>query len=474
MKKQRQTAQGLAVYSTLLGATLVTYNLQLGPQRSVAYQVAPPVVSPVVLNLTGVVRDFSSTHPDFGITNVAAMGHYVGTVAPALGADRRPASTGIGLQVATEWTDQYFNPIIPYAGPPDPGLPGGHFDVDVYDVPSTQPLGVRVRPLYHEHQFDDKFDVTHVDIANDPNLLFDVVVGAGYPNNLSMTMDNVLNGGGGTFRFHAVGARGMPAWAQGRAAEARSAAAGAPGLQGRTADGFTATFAPAKLTKLRVDFVSLAALRSSGPGNAQSDALNRDNSLRIRMYDVMTNVMVYELVVYHHFEDENGNGIADDLEAPAPLPVIQNDSCGAPINDTAGAHGLPGTGDITDSTTFGQWFRDVLGTNQSTAHTISLQRDATGVYDYSTTSFFPIDGRLRGNEGAPNNNLFTYTISASFTYHACTGQFFEFESNDDAWAFVDSKLVIDLGGTATPVRQYVDLDRLGLVTGQGLRITAHR
>ena len=82
-----------------------------------------------------------------------------------------------------------------------------------------------------------------------------------------------------------------------------------------------------------------------------------------------------------------------------------------------------------------------------------------------------------GNEGQPNNNLFTYAISATFTYTACTGQFFEIESNDDAWAFVDSKLVIDLGGTLTPMHQYVDLDRLGLVDGQTYSIDfffAHR
>ncbi|MCH7572994.1 MAG: hypothetical protein IH891_08785, partial [Planctomycetes bacterium] len=162
MKKQLQIMQRIAVYSTLLGAALVTFMLPLGPQTSVAYQATPPAS---VLNLTGVVRDFSSTHPDFGITNAAVMGHYVGTVAPPLGADRRPASTGIGVQVTTEWIDQSSNPILPYLAVMDPGLPGGHFDVDVYDVPSTQPLGVRVRPLYHQHEFDDIFNLTYVDIV---------------------------------------------------------------------------------------------------------------------------------------------------------------------------------------------------------------------------------------------------------------------------------------------------------------------
>ncbi len=132
------------MYSTLLGVALVTFMMPLRPQTSVAYQVTPPDV----LNLRGVVRDFSSTHPDFGITNAAVMGHYVGTVAPILGPDRHPASTGTGVQVTTEWSDQSSNPILPYVQATDPGLPGGHFDVDVYDGPTTG-------ELYHEHQFDD-------------------------------------------------------------------------------------------------------------------------------------------------------------------------------------------------------------------------------------------------------------------------------------------------------------------------------
>ena len=436
--------QRIAVYSTLLSAALVTFMLPLGPQTSVAYQVAPADV----MYLTGIVRDFSSTHPDFGITSVADMGHFVGTVGPTLGVDRRPVATGSGLQVVTQWMDQYTNTITPYVTATDPGLPGGHFDVDVYDTPGTN-------KLYHEHEFDDTHNVTYIDVAGDPNLLFDDVIGPGYPNDLRMEFENVHNGGGGTFRFQAAGAGGL--------------------VQGTTADGFTATFNPNNLIALRINFIALSALRSTQPGDSQGDALDRDDAFRIRMYDTVTNAMVYEIVVYHH---DQGEVVADFIAGGgAGVPVGQSDACGVPINDIAGTFGVAGTAAITDSTTFGEWFRDVLGTNQSTTHTIALQRDATGVFDYMTNSFFPIDDRLLGNEGDPNNNLFTYKISASFTYHLCTGQFFEFESNDDAWAFVDSKLIIDLGGTLTPQRQYMALDRLDLITGQTYTIEfffAHR
>ena len=440
------TSQRIAVFSTLPGTALVSFTLLLGQPTSVGAQVAPEEV----LNLTGIVRDFLSTHPDFDITNVADIGHYIGTVSPALSVDGRPVPTGGGLEVTTEWYDQNGNPIIPYAGP---GLPGGHFDVDVYDAPTTD-------ERYHQHQYDDNYDITYIDVANDANLEkkglqynFDAVIGAGYPNQLRMVFDNVHNGGGGSYRFDA----------------------GAGLVEGMIIDGFTTTFDPAQLVELRIMFVSLASLSHTQPGVSQDDVVDRADAFRIRMYDTVTNVMVYEFVVYHHWKDKDGNGISDDMENLEP--IVANDDCGNPINDIPGAYGTAGTAGITDSTSFEQWFRDALGVNQSTLYTISLQRDAMGVYEYMTKSFFPIDGLLLGNEGAPNNNLFTYSLSASFTYNSCTGQFFEFESNDDAWAFVDSKLVIDLGGTQTPERQYVDLDRLGLVDGRTYTIdffVAHR
>ncbi len=106
----------------------------------------------------------------------------------------------------------------------------------------------------------------------------------------------------------------------------------------------------------------------------------------------------------------------------------------------------------------------MLGVNLSMQHTIKLNLIG-GVYEYLDDGFHPADGRLLGNEGDDHNNYFTYAINAEFVYEQCTGQFVEFMGSDDAWLFIDGKLVMDLGGMRQGTEQHVDLDRLGLEDG---------
>lgn len=410
-------------YGILSLAGIFSFSLPKSLVPSSAGMVQAPAD---VMKLSGVIRDFSSDHPDFAIPEVADTGHFVGNVAQLLSNRRKPVFTNAGLQVASEWFDKDGNPIAPYEGP---GLAGGHFDVDVYK-PTT-------KRQHHTHEYDDKYDITYVDIFSNPLLKgadFDGLVGPGYPNNLRLEFINEHNGGGGTYTFEA----------------------GAGVQTGTTADGFTTTFDPALLTQFRVNFITLAYMRHTNPGDVKKDPIDREDSFHVRMYDVVTDEMVYEIALYHHYK-----------KGKAVQALIQTgkDACGVKFDDEVGAYGDPGDGGITDSESFDQWFTDSLGTNQSAGHTVSLQRDDDGVYEYMTNDFYPIDDRLMGNEGDDHNNFFTYTISASFTYDECTSQFFEFASNDDAWVYIDSSLAIDLGGTATPQTQYVNLDRLGLVDG---------
>ncbi|MHC4275164.1 MAG: fibro-slime domain-containing protein, partial [Planctomycetota bacterium] len=48
---------------------------------------------------------------------------------------------------------------------------------------------------------------------------------------------------------------------------------------------------------------------------------------------------------------------------------------------------------------------------------------------------------------------------------AAAGQYFEVRCTDDAYLFINGRLVVDLGGYGFNKVQYVDLDRLGLEDG---------
>jgi fibro-slime domain-containing protein len=140
------------------------------------------------------------------------------------------------------------------------------------------------------------------------------------------------------------------------------------------------------------------------------------------------------------------------------------------LGDSAGSHGPHDEGAITSAETFAQWFRDVPGLNLSGLHTITLTRDSSGVYSFLTNDFHPIDGALLGNGDDEHNFYFTYEIAADFTYDASAGQMLRFKGDDDAWVFIDGRLVIDHGGIAGSREMYASFDRLGLTHGQDYRL----
>ncbi|NBC10161.1 MAG: fibro-slime domain-containing protein [Planctomycetes bacterium] len=134
---------------------------------------------------------------------------------------------------------------------------------------------------------------------------------------------------------------------------------------------------------------------------------------------------------------------------------------------------------IDSEQSFSQWYRNVEGVNQSIQHTIVLEDDdGDGIYRFEASkhngkSFFPLDGKLYGNEGRSHNYHFTYMIHTKFTYtdpsdrEAMT---FSFSGDDDVWVYINNHLVVDIGGVHSEEYDSVNVDNvaddIGLETGK--------
>ena len=114
---------------------------------------------------------------------------------------------------------------------------------------------------------------------------------------------------------------------------------------------------------------------------------------------------------------------------------------------------------VVNETNFNQWFTKPSD-NMPLALTLTESSPGSGIYSFSSSVFFPIDGQLLGNEGRPHNYHFTFAIAAQFGYKPGTGQTFSFTGDDDVWVFFDNKLGIDLGGVHGAASAVADLDTL--------------
>jgi fibro-slime domain-containing protein len=73
---------------------------------------APPGGNPAdTIELTGIVRDFLPSHPDFDVVPPEGYGHYMWNIATGMNDDGRPAYVGGGYKVLTQAHDAQGRPI---------------------------------------------------------------------------------------------------------------------------------------------------------------------------------------------------------------------------------------------------------------------------------------------------------------------------------------------------------------------------
>lgn len=149
-------------------------------------------------------------------------------------------------------------------------------------------------------------------------------------------------------------------------------------------------------------------------------------------------------VSHPDFEDFNGQetGIVADLLGSDGKPVY--------------AHPGSTTATTTGQSAFDQWYRDVPGVNQTFVQTITLGRLGSGDYQFSNSSFFPLDGSGFGNEGNSHNFHFTSEVHYWFEYRG--NETLEFTGDDDVWVFVNHRLAVDLGGVHGATSGSITLD----------------
>lgn len=421
---------------------------------------AAPAAAQSAFVLRGTIRDFKAEHPDFGPE--MAAGHYAGNVGVELGIDGKPDYSGAGFEVTAQWRDSESRPIAPHMWndgrvyveiATSPSV-AGTATVDSYDSASGPYSASTVGPA------PEWLTGSPMPTVTAPSL------------SVPMTPTFARSGGGtttlnGDLRCQTLDIRDLHrlrieghvqivceisfSMRDGARIELAPGASCDIYILGSATINDTTIGGPQDTERLRIYKLGTGDFRVGDAAQVHGHLIAPEAALKLQ-----DGSQFFGKVQAYGVEVDSYSGLHID-----DVPSL----CGMMIDDSRGAGGSPG-GAITSGSTFEQWFNDAIGVNASRSHSI-VMRDTTGMYEFdSGGGFFPIDGKMYGDEGDPHNYYFTYEVNASFTYQGCAEQVIWFQGSDDCWIYIDDKLVIDLGGVQAETGQVVEIDRLRLEPGK--------
>ncbi len=130
---------------------------------------------------------------------------------------------------------------------------------------------------------------------------------------------------------------------------------------------------------------------------------------------------------------------------------------------------------VSSAASFYQWYHDDPSVNRSAATSITLNQISPTTYQYSSNSYFPVDGQLMGQSACCGHNYgFTTEFHTLFTFATANADTFTFSGDDDVFVYINNKLAIDLGGVHGAETASVNLNSIaasfGMIDGGSYKL----
>lgn len=172
-------------------------------------------------------------------------------------------------------------------GHDDAGLEGGHFDVGVLRAGNEK--------VYHEHQYDDRYDTTTLDLLSE---------GCDEDGGLCWET-NVTGAGLSSVRIETIG--------HGTIGGDLYVETSATVVEGGISDGLDLTLDPSELNGFELRFTAICDINGSTPADVEADVATRDGQLSVRVMDpANSDSLLHEVVVYRHSSSSSCTGNRDN------------------------------------------------------------------------------------------------------------------------------------------------------------------